>query len=660
MVRKTFFSILGFVAAVLFVFWLISFTGNLQTVPVTGSGGNVDLSHIDFAHDTAVTDGWLYYPNRHLAPADLPLASEAQAQNRAEPYGTYVIRLSLPGEKSYMLSFNSIEFSTRVYINGVLIDEVGKTTANAEEFEPVRRQCYYVVEPENGMVELVLQYTNFYTGYGNPPSLSVGEPARMMQKQIQYDFSRFTILAVYLNAFILYVGLFAFKTGARENLYFALICLILSIRECFIGEQFLFSLLPDISLRTIFTIQYLCIGILVILFFTYIRALFPGIVKKKGAVVFYIACLLFLLVSLFSRGNPHVATTVVFLSIGGFIILYLFVGMIRQIKTMRPGQLLSFSGLVILFVSLLNDMLHHLRIPVGFVGTAGLLQRCMIIFIFVQMAALFLQFIWVERQLGETREKEAALAARNDVLQAVDKQRVRFLSDVSHELKTPLTVMSNYTQLAHQHLKKERKADAYIEEKMLLITSEAKRMAAMIEQVLDIARIEEGRLHYEWKPVHLDLLITDLVEIYYPVLNKNHNRLEVDIPKELPAITADSERLAQVLLNLVNNAVRFTKNGVITISVQFCSPEMILSVSDTGIGMAPEQMDAIFNRYTTSKDVDDKKTGTGLGLYISKAIIEAHGGRIEVESRQGKGSKFTVYLPAEREGFSEGQDHFAD
>lgn len=658
MVPKTLLSILGFVMAVLLVLSMISFFGGLTTVHVSGSGGEADLSGIHFEQVAATTDGWQHYPDQLLEPDELAGAVKGDSQ-KLTSYGTYALRILVRDEETFVLSFTSVEYSTKVFIGGDFVEEIGKITTSAEGFEPVRRPCYYVVEPKNGEIELVLQYTNFYSGYGKPPELSLGHANHMFSRQIHYDYSRFTILAIYLMAFLLFIGLFVFKTDAKENLYFALICLLLSIRECFIGEQFLFALFPDIPHRVIFTLEYLMIGFLVILFFAFIRALFPGIVKNKGAAVFYTACVAFLIVSFFTGGNPSTPVTVGFLSIGVYIILYLFAGMIRRIKTLRPGQRLSFIGLVLLFLALGNDMLHLLKIPIGWVGQAGLLQRAMLIFIFIQMTALFIQFIWVERQLGETREKEAALTATNETLQMIDRQRIRFLSDVSHELKTPLTVMSNYAQLTLQHIRKGPNDDRYTEEKMLLITSQAKRMAAMVEQILDVARIEEGRMNYEWKPVQLDLLIEDLVEVYFPVLNKNHNKLEVDMPEQLPSITADSERLGQMLLNLVNNAIRFTKNDLIRISARRLGGEVVIAVKDNGIGMSQKQMDAIFDRFTTSKDADDKKTGTGLGLYISKAIIEAHQGHIQVESAEGEGSTFTVYLPIKREGPDEGENDLA-
>lgn len=637
MVSKTLLSILGFVLAVLLVFGMVSFFGGLTTVHVSGSDGEADLTGIQFDQVAATTDGWQHYPEQLLEPGGLAAGQKGSAQEFVS-YGTYVLQLTVRDTETFVLSFTSVEYATKVYIGGEFVEEIGKITTDGEGFEPVRRPCYYVVEPQDGKINLLLQYSNFYSGYGKPPELSLGHADLMFSRQIHYDYSRFTILAIYLVAFLLFIGLFVFKTDARENLYFALICLLLSIRECFIGEQFLFALLPDIPHRVIFTLEYLMIGMLVILFFAFIRALFPGIVKNKGAAVFYTACVSFLIVSFFTGGNPSTPVTVGFLGIGVYIIFYLFAGMIRRVKTLRPGQMLSFIGLILLFLALGNDMLHLLKIPIGFIGQSGLLQRTMLIFIFIQMTALFIQFIWVERQLGETREKEAALAATNETLQMIDRQRIRFLSDVSHELKTPLTVMSNYAQLTHQHIRNGPNDDRYVEEKMLLITSQAKRMAAMVEQILDVARIEEGRMNYEWKPVHLDLLIEDLVEIYFPVLNKNHNKLEVELPEPLPDITADSERLGQMLLNLVNNAIRFTKNGRIRISARPVGDEVMVAVKDSGIGMSRKQMDAIFDRFTTSKDADDKKTGTGLGLYISKAIIEAHQGRIQVESAEGQGS----------------------
>ena len=236
-------------------------------------------------------------------------------------------------------------------------------------------------------------------------------------------------------------------------------------------------------------------------------------------------------------------------------------------------------------------------------------------------------------QLRAQQEKEA--------LEEANRMKTAFLSDASHELKTPLAAMSGYAQNAEIDLANGDDT-APVQEKLKRISSEANRMALMVTQILDATRIEEGRMVLELSPCDIDSIVRETVETYFSVLNKNNNRLALRIPLELPQVMADNSRLQRVFVNLISNALKHTKNGTILVKAEEEDNFIKITVKDTGSGIPEEDMPHIWERYYKGKH---SETGTGLGLFICKFIIESHGGKIWAESEVGKGTTFMFTLP---------------
>jgi len=236
-------------------------------------------------------------------------------------------------------------------------------------------------------------------------------------------------------------------------------------------------------------------------------------------------------------------------------------------------------------------------------------------------------------QLRAQQEKEA--------LEETNRMKTAFLSDASHELKTPLAAMSGYAQNAEMELANGENT-TLIQEKLRRISSESNRMALMVTQILDATRIEEGRMVLELAPCDIESLVRETVETYFGVLNKNNNRLLLRIPLELPEVEADSSRLQRVFVNLISNALKHTKNGTILVKAEEDEDHVKVTVRDTGSGISEEDMPHIWERFYKGKH---SETGTGLGLFICKFIIESHGGRIWAESEVGKGTAFMFTLP---------------
>jgi signal transduction histidine kinase len=267
-----------------------------------------------------------------------------------------------------------------------------------------------------------------------------------------------------------------------------------------------------------------------------------------------------------------------------------------------------------------------------------LFQRSIYIMIAV-IAGVLILFIVISVILS--KKLSDPIVSEHDMLVKVNEMKTTFLSDASHELKTPLATMSGYAQNAEMELVSGGDTAA-VQEKLKRISSEANRMALMVTQILDATRIEEGRMVLEYAPCDIDSLVRETVETYFAVLNKNNNRLAIRIPIELPGVNADSSRLQRVFVNLISNAMKHTKNGTILIKAEEDKSFIKVTVKDTGSGISEEDMPHIWERYYKGKH---SETGTGLGLYICKFIIESHGGKIWAESEVGKGTAFMFTLP---------------
>ena len=254
-------------------------------------------------------------------------------------------------------------------------------------------------------------------------------------------------------------------------------------------------------------------------------------------------------------------------------------------------------------------------------------------------------------------DQQKMLDNHNRMLKKSNQQKTEFLSNISHELKTPLTVVSSHLQMGQMEIAEYPELN-HLQKTFSLVVSEVERMSMMISQVLDISRIDENRMQIEHKPDDIVTIIQSTLDTYYPVFAKNKNSLRFVCDNDIPSVDCDRIRIMQVLVNLIGNASRHTRAGEITITVTTAVSEAVVTVSDNGEGIAAELMPHLFERYTTKPPVagngevrSELETGTGLGLFISKFIIEAHGGHIWIKSQRGKGTKvhFTVPFTLQRD-----------
>ncbi len=227
----------------------------------------------------------------------------------------------------------------------------------------------------------------------------------------------------------------------------------------------------------------------------------------------------------------------------------------------------------------------------------------------------------------------------------LDQLKTDFVSTVSHELRTPLTIMGEYASIISDEIP--GKLNPEQREYLSIIEGNIDRLSGIIEDLLDISRIEAEKVVLKREFVDLATIINDVVTQFKPKADEKQIELKTVFPLSLPPLYIDGDRIRQVFTNLIGNAIKFTpRNGKITAETADKEKEFECRVTDTGIGIAPENLDKVFTRFEQFDRTEDSGAkGTGLGLAITEALIRLHGGRIWVESELNKGSKFIFTLP---------------
>lgn len=249
-----------------------------------------------------------------------------------------------------------------------------------------------------------------------------------------------------------------------------------------------------------------------------------------------------------------------------------------------------------------------------------------------------------EAQLGELVDRLAD--ARDQATQAT-LAKSRFLANMSHELRTPLNAIIGLAEMLAEDA--EDQALTEFHEPLDRILRAGRHLLELINDVLDLSKIEAGRLDLHEEEIDLAGLVADLAGASQPLAERNGNRLVVERPAGLGSIQADQTRLRQIILNLLSNACKFTEGGTVTLAVTRDAEEgwVRFRVSDTGIGMTRDQLGRLFQEFTQADSSTTRKYGgTGLGLAISQRLAALMGGTIAVESEPGVGTSFTVRLPA--------------
>ncbi len=334
------------------------------------------------------------------------------------------------------------------------------------------------------------------------------------------------------------------------------------------------------------------------------------------------------------------------LGIFGMVFVVLFPGyaMIRHslfdVKFIT-AELLSFTILLVSFSQIFFSV-DFFQVVVRFV----------IFIISAALVAFLIRAINNEIDRKEDLQLMAdMLSSTNEQLHRLDNAKSEFISIASHQLRTPLTAIKGYLSLILEG--SYGQVPPNIQDVLEKVYAVNNRLTQLVEDLLNISRIESGRIQYDFQPTQIETLAVELVDMFMLSAREKGIHLGIRLPKKsLPIIAVDQNKLREVISNLIDNAIKYTPEGSVTVEVGLSDDAAALRIiiSDTGIGIEPETLGRLFKKFVRSQETSRMVvSGSGLGLYIGRNFVEAHGGKIWAESEgHGQGSRFIIELPFKR------------
>ncbi len=618
----------------------------LCLVPIDGfcqdaHKGLVDLRDVDERFSWTSLDGewFLFWKQLHASPVLVPggtLVSfpciwnnEPAAGYSAEGYATYQLQVLLDLSRSYAIYVPSVYTSYQLYVNGQLIAKNGKVGMTKETTEP--KWIQHTVAIDHRLLQdtnvLTLQIANFSHSRGGPvDSMLLGD----REKLVGFKNHAFFLDAMLTGALIMggmfFLGLYLFGRRQPNILYFSLFCLAFSYYVFGTGNYILHWLFPDLPWTLTIRLEYVSVYLLTILLMKYTYTTYPAEAPKVLDQIILYVCLVFLVLAVLLPPSIFTLIQTVFLIFAAGVIALGYYIYIKALVHHRPGSKYAMVSSTVILLILSLQVLHRM----AFIDLPIYLAP------FGYMLFFFLQSV--------TTSQHVALAWKKakDQAEASTRAKSDFLSTMSHEIRTPMNAVIGLT---HHLLDNAPRNDQKKTLDTLRFSSE--NLLRLINDVLDFNKLESGKLIIEEDVFNMKELGQNLIDGFRTTAAKAETKVSFEYAHELPSwYVGDAARLIQVLSNLINNAIKFTENGSVTLRIRKvkCEPNHLLlsfEVEDTGIGISKVNQEKIFERFNQANtSINRTYGGTGLGLAISKKILELQGSQIQLESEPGKGSKF--------------------
>jgi len=623
------------------------------------NNGVLSLQHWDWQDEkTIALDGeWDFYPDELIMPIPnedvfeqyknkrqsipVPAAWDRYKAESATPYGTgtYRLLIHVPEDDLYGVKLNTIRNANIVYLNGEKLGSAGVPSKSTEEYRFDYKKYVVLGNSKNKQIELVILVANYdYAVGGIVSSLQFGPADQILAKQGHKKFiEAFLISGYFLFSFIYFTTYLQHKRNFRYELYFSLFSLAQAVHISTINERWIYLLFPKFSPASQLGLQAISLTLFVLFFLLFVYHFFnmsasKRIVSALSAILGFQAlavCVLNITIDLMVK----VPFTLIQLIISGTTaISYVFI-FIMLLKAYKQK----------------TDESDYVLIVVFAFAVYGILLAIVLLFdvdIEIPSLLLFLIMVVSLALLMSHRSQQAynKVEELSNELLEFDKMKDDFLVKTSHELGTPLHGIMNLSQSLLEGVEGPLKRKQ--QDSVILIHSVSRRLAGLVKDLLFITKIKQGEMSFTSRPIDIRIIEEVLAEIAYVMPPTLPVQLINTIPENLPLVYIDEQKLKQVFFNLIYNAIKFTKQGTITISAQIIDEQLHISVEDTGPGIASEYQELIF---TTFFQVDSSRTrkseGLGLGLSITKKIVESAGGRIWVTSEIGKGSCFTFTIP---------------
>ncbi|MBZ9634365.1 ATP-binding protein [Clostridium sp. FP1] len=609
-----------------------------KNVPLAVNGV-LDLRNWDFKEDGMIklNGGWEFYDNQLLLPKDFQRDAKKNPSYEHLPgifgnqgYCTYRLKLLMNNkEELYSVKIDFIQNAYELWAGNKLITSIGQVGKAKNEMVPQLAPAIGSFYVEKGETYLVLRASNFYNVYGYIDTLVLGkseEITAMREKKIAISLFLFGCC---IMAAIYSFGVFINRRKDKAQLYFAMICVIIAIRTLFVGEGFLISLLPKLNYIfstkiKIWTFYSYIPFIILCIDKSYEKIMSPKLVKTSN----YIA-LIYTLIVIFIPVQYYLYYIAPFEAFALLSIFYMMCKISKIYIEQGETDYIVVVGLFALFITRINDILYEYSI----IFTDSFASLGILIFIIVNY------YVLAKHQANELSSVENISAK----LKSLNDLKDDFLAVTSHELKTPLNGIIGLTEGIVTN--KGGNLDGELREDLFLVNSSAKRLSNLVNDMMTFSNLKNNEIVLHRKPVNISNVMEMVIKFSRMALNNKNVIFSNMIDKDAPYVFGDEDRIQQILYNLLGNAIKFTHAGKITLSYAKVNSFIEICITDTGIGIPEQKLHKIFNRYEQVDGISEKYGGTGVGLYVTKQLIQIQGGTISVSSTIGKGSKFIFTIP---------------
>ncbi|WP_249030075.1 sensor histidine kinase [Tannockella kyphosi] len=620
-----------FLGLVIFTYGTILTLLNDDSISISDKN---EIAYIDFSTEVVElqSDIFEWYPSVLYTSEDFEYDVIAIADDDAL-YGTYRVTLDLEEGETYMIAGQSADYAQNVWINGELLSQVGVVSDNVDDFVAEKTEYSITFVAGEEEVEIIIQSAYFNHVNGAVESLYLGDPDLVVDLTVTYYMHETYILGALASIGLFFIGMYAFYYKDVSLLFFGLACFAVSLKTALYGNSIML-ISPSLNWYLGHRLEWISVFAYFFCLFMYLDAVFHWMINKIAMIIglsilvglsmFYMVTPSYIYSSYLSEMVVVLTLTILFLLANGVYTFIKYDGL--KTKT----QFLTLLSVILLSLAAGLERLLYPNIVINILAPTTL------VVIFINAIIFTFSFTNTDKQLFIASQKEAEINSRNNMLENLNLLKNDYMNTIAHELKTPLAVITGYSQLTQLQIN-ENKINEETIANLKTISNEAMRLSNLVSKLLTVTL--DAHSSTEKTKQNLYQLIEEMSTILKPILVKKGNIIINDIEADIN-VRINYEMILQVYINLAVNANRHSKSSVITFSNDSVIDNRVLvRVVDTGTGISEEILPHIFEKGFSHDG------SSGLGLAICRDIVEMHKGELQVEKTGPLGTSFAFTLP---------------